>query len=222
MSNTRRLIHQNLLDGDYPPIEVETLLESSLTEEFVRKFLGDTPARPIRLGVAPAYSPKSALLAVAIATTSKAFIVQFNKKEESAKSGRQILRSMIFCEPDCQLFAFDLGLLAISLYLDHNIRMLNGVDVQSACAGSGDSTPLKAIKFAVGDHDPVYDANVTLVFESKDWDPKRTTPLAQQAWIASFLPTLSDMEERFNGVKRVNTQDLNDAVSLIRSSCRCS
>jgi len=224
MSVQTKMIHQTLIDEDQPPIRTFIMLESTVTEELVQEFLASatTFPRPIRIGLCPAYSSSGHLCALALSTTSQTLIIQFHNKgkAESAKIGREILHTKVLCEPDCTLFAFDLGLLATSLFKDHGLRMLQGVDIQSACSGA--DSPLAAIQFAAGDRIAVHPENIMAAFEPRSWDPSRTTTFALVAWIASYLPTIPDMEERFNSVKRVNTQKLDDAVRNVVVSATTS
>ena len=105
--------------------------------------------------------------------------------------------------------------MALSLYLDHDLRILNGVNIESICPESKEIivSPLAAIKFAVGDQWRIYEDNVKTAFQDILWDPAKHTSLALKAWLASFLPAISGQEEQFNTIQRVNTKDQSDGVS---------
>ncbi|KZT00793.1 uncharacterized protein LAESUDRAFT_764322 [Laetiporus sulphureus 93-53] len=222
-----RTIYQNLVDSDAPPIKLYTLLESLLTEELIQELLSGAPSSPlpipIRIGISPAYSSAGTLCAIALASETVALIIQFNNE---ANAQREMLSSQVFCNADCFLYAFDLGPLAAALYLDRKLRMLNGIDVQDACLpGEGsDRDPFAAIKFAVGEDEQLYKENIDSAFEDLTWDtslPRCFNSVALRAWVARYLPNIADMEERFNGVKRVNTQDMDDEyVKLIAQFAR--
>ncbi|KAI0951281.1 hypothetical protein AcW1_008363 [Taiwanofungus camphoratus] len=211
-----RSIHQNFVDEDCPPIQVRIMLESSLTVDIIHDFIGlpsSDCSQSRRVGISPAYVPSGRLSAIGIATDYKVLIVQFHSKEksETAKRGREILQSELLCHPDSIIVAFDLAPLALSLYYDHRIRMLNGINFQSACSGRSNSTPLSAIEFAVGDQVPIHKENIGAAFQDTlDWDPSQTTTLALRAWIATYLSHFGDMEERFRSVERVNTQKFSE------------
>ncbi|KZT73688.1 P-loop containing nucleoside triphosphate hydrolase protein [Daedalea quercina L-15889] len=214
----KRTIYQNFIDKHSPPIEQHTLLESKLTDELLDDFLKSAPSfpNPIRVGVAPAYSEKDQLLAIAIATESTILVVQLQKsKGDTLHRSRGLLLTKVLCNADCMLYAFSIGQLAMSLFIDHGLRIVNGVNVESVCPESQKSivSPLAAIKFAVGDQWPIYEDNIKAAFQDKIWDPKpaKHTSLALKAWLASFLPTIPDQEERFNAVQRVNTKDKSDS-----------
>lgn len=211
-----RTIYQTFLDTNTPPIRLETLLESKLTDEHLDKLLKSAPMfpNPIRVGIAPAYSDKDQLLAIAIATESNVLVIQLQKKSTPPKA-RNLLVTKVLCNPDCMLYAFSLATLALSLYLDHGLRILNGVSIESICPQSeeGFVWPLDAVKFAVGDQWPIHEDNIKAAFQEKNWDPAKHTSLALRAWLASRLPAIPDQEERFNSVQRVNTKDKSDSVS---------
>ncbi|KAH9917836.1 P-loop containing nucleoside triphosphate hydrolase protein [Fomitopsis serialis] len=213
-----RTILQNLVDKHQPPIKLHTLLESKLTDEILDEFLTSAPTHPnpIRIGIAPAYSPSDQLLAIAIATESRILVIQLQKsKGDTLHRGRALLLTKVLCNSDCMLYAFNIGQLALSLFLDHGLRIVNGISIEGICPGSQECiiSPLEAVQFAVGDQWPIYEDNIKAAFREKIWDPTpaRQTPLALKAWLASFLPAIPDIEERYNSVKRVNTKDKSDS-----------
>jgi regulator of nonsense transcripts 1 len=184
----------------------------------------DGAFRPI--GIAPAYSESgSRLVVLAIANQSNALLVEFySSKPGKGKStgpikprdntGRTLLQDKLFCRTDGDLFAFDFQPLALSLYHDHGgLRLVNGVDIQSACCPKA-RQPLASIQFALGGTAAIYEDNVRDSFENMVYDPKRTTEIALRAWIAQYLPQLGAMEEIFAQAKRIDTQKLADVVSL--------
>ncbi|KAH9838487.1 P-loop containing nucleoside triphosphate hydrolase protein [Rhodofomes roseus] len=214
----QRIITQNFIDKHQPPIRQETLLEASLTDEFLDEFLKSAPTfpNPIRVGIAPAYGPSDQLLAIALATESRVLVIQLQKsKGDTLYRGRGVLLTKVLSNPDCLLYAFNIGQLAISLFLDHGLRIVNGISVQGICPESQEKivSPFAAVKFAVGDQWPIYEENIKAAFREKLWDPKpaRQTSLALKAWLACFLPAIPNMEEQFNTVKRVNTKDKSDS-----------
>ena len=211
-----RMIYQTFLDKNSPPLHLETLLESKLTDEHIDKFLKSAPAfpNPIRVGITPAYNEKDQLLAIAIATEANILVIQLQNKGTPSK-GRNLLLTKVLCNPDCVLYTFNIAQLALSLYLDHGLRILNGVNIESICPQSqaGVVSPLDAVKFAVGDRWPIHEDNLKAAFQEKLWEPAKHTSLALKAWLASCLPAIPDQEERFNSVQRVNTKDKSDSVS---------
>ncbi|KAL6307425.1 P-loop containing nucleoside triphosphate hydrolase protein [Sparassis latifolia] len=214
-----RIIDQHVLDEHHPSINVQILLESALTAELIESlFAGGatTTSDPSnrRVGLAPAYTTSGNLTALAIGTARKILVVQFHAKRraETNKAGRELLQAAVLCNPDCTVYTFDLAPLAAAMYYDHRLRLVNAVNIGSACAGTGDDSPLAAIQFAVGDKVTVIKENVTRLFNDLVWDQRRTTPLVLRAWVAHYVSGISDMEEKFREVKRVNTKDMNDVL----------
>ncbi|KAI0775212.1 P-loop containing nucleoside triphosphate hydrolase protein [Trametes elegans] len=207
MASKTSTIYQNLLDDDHPPISLkDEVIESKWTNELFQTFFEGVPT-PRRVGVAPIYSEGGSLCRLALAVSEKVLVLQFHAKNKGANAykGRAILSSEVLCNPDVLVIGFDLSKLAITLFTDQNLRVLNGIDVQSIC-GSG-REPLAAIKTAAGDAVPVMDSNVEATFESSVLDPKRTIPIALQAWVAQCIPTFPGMEDAFQGATRINTHD---------------
>ncbi|KAI0719276.1 P-loop containing nucleoside triphosphate hydrolase protein [Cerioporus squamosus] len=210
-----RTIHQTLLADNHPHIHVkDELAESALTEDlFAEFFQGCPPARFV--GLAPIYTDRGNLTRLVMAVSTKVLIVQFAAagKGKNAYIGREVLQSQVLCNPDVTLVAFDLGELALALYADQGIRLLNGVDIQSACGTDRDHNAV--IKFAVGDRATVYETNVSGVFQSSILDAnssskRTTTPFALQAWVAQCLSGYDGMEERLREAKMINTQDMGE------------
>ncbi|KAL7279197.1 hypothetical protein ACG7TL_007037 [Trametes sanguinea] len=208
-----RVIYQNLLDHDFDMISMqEEVLESKLSKDFFDDLFAGSPT-PRFVGVAPIYLENGTLTRLALAVSNKAVIIQFHAKGKGANAykGREVLAAEVLCNPDVLLLSFDCVKLAIALFADQNLRIVNGIDVPDACDGSH-RTPLAAIKFAAGDRVAVMDENVEATFESSIFESRRTTSLALQAWIAQCLPTLPGMEDRFQGAKRINTMKMTDAA----------
>ncbi|CDO73717.1 hypothetical protein BN946_scf185015.g45 [Trametes cinnabarina] len=217
MAPKLRTIHQNLLDDDFGVISVqEDVLESHLCKQFFDDLFADIPS-PRVVGLAPIYLENGTLTRLALAVTNKVVVVQFHAKGKGANAykGREVLSAEVLCNPDVLLPAFDCSNLAIALYSDQGLRILNGIDVQDAC--DGDRTPLAAIKFAAGDRVAVMDENVAATFESSVFESRRIASFALQAWIAQCLPTLSGMEARFQAAKRIDTSRHSDAALRVFS-----
>ena len=188
-----RVIQQTLIDSYYPNVQVQDdLIESALTKEIFEDLLRSCPT-PRRVGLAPIYSSTSrnrgTLTRLVVATSTKALVIQFHAKGKGANAyrGRELLTEYILCNEDVTLLAFDITKLAIALFADHDLRILNGVDVQSAFGVEG-KPPLAAIEFAVSEHATVMKEEVANVFAHFVWDDKHansvTIHCTQQAWVA--------------------------------------
>ena len=208
-------ILQNIIDDFYPAIAVsDDILESKITKELLDDFLSDTPT-PRIVGLAPAYSPKGTLTHLIISVQTRAIAVQFHSKNKGANAycGREILADHILCNPDVTLAAFDLPKIALALFPDQNIRLVNGVDLQDAAYGA-DRDPLATIKFAIEDRAPVLEENVPTVFASTSniFDAKRIANIVIQAWVAQCICSFDVMEARIQDTKRINTKDCDEEV----------
>ncbi|KAI0749340.1 P-loop containing nucleoside triphosphate hydrolase protein [Daedaleopsis nitida] len=212
-----RIIHQHLIDDTFPPIEVsDEVSEPTLTAAVFDDFFQDCPA-PRFVGLAPIYTERGALCRLALAVRTKVMIVMFPAKGKGTKAyaGRDFLRSHVLCNPAVTLLSFDFDKLAIALFTDQDLRVVNGVDIQSACGSGRD--PFATIKHVVGEQVPVNQKNVNSVFQSSildQKDQKRTTHFALQAWAAQCLPTFEGMEEIFRSAKMINTQDIPELELL--------
>ncbi|RPD74791.1 P-loop containing nucleoside triphosphate hydrolase protein [Lentinus tigrinus ALCF2SS1-7] len=205
-----RVILQNVLGDNHPPIHVQDqLAESALTEDLFNNFFeGCPPARFV--GLAPVYTERGNLSRLALAVSTKVVIVQFSAKGkgQSAYAGRELLQSHVLCNPDVTTLGFDLGELAIALYTDQSIRLSNGVDVQSACGTERSHSAV--VKLAVGDRATVYEENIVRHFQTLLDTGKRTSSFALQAWLAQCLSSYDGMEERFRGALKIDTKTMGE------------
>ncbi|KAJ7274286.1 AAA domain-containing protein [Mycena haematopus] len=236
---------QNLLDGVESKLELLTKHENELTAKLLEVFAGP-------IGIAPGYSKSGGLVALAIADDMYCLIVQFysnsgnsttgnstrgrgyggKREERPAKerdmSGRRLLEQLILCRDAGDLLAFDFGPLSMSLYCGVDLRITNGIDIQSAFSAV-DRKPLSAIKDAVGDTIRVFEENVTNSFQNPIYDPARdrhcVSDLAMRAWISQYLFTIGNGAETFMKVPKINTkalepQTLNILAKMTQDSLR--
>jgi regulator of nonsense transcripts 1 len=208
--STHHNFHQNFFDDDIDPILTRTVHERELTEEHLEPFLNNS------LGIAPAYSETDRrLIVLAIANQSEALLVEFSGgKPNRDNKGRILLQDKLFCRSQHDIFAFDFEAIALSLYRDHGLRLVNGVDIQSACCAKT-RQPLASIKFAVGNTTTIYEDNVRNQFETMVYDHKRTSEPALRAWLSQYLPRINGMEETFVKAQRIDTQKLPGIVSQL-------
>ncbi|KAJ6508018.1 P-loop containing nucleoside triphosphate hydrolase protein [Mycena vitilis] len=237
---------QTLLDGVESKLELKTKHESDLERKFLSVFAHAGP-----IGIAPGYSKSGGLVALAIADDTYCLIVQFYSNsgnsamrtaprgrgggrrhdgppKERDTTGRKLLEEIILCRAAGDLLAFDFGPLCMSLYCGVDLRVTNGIDIQSAFSAV-DRKPLSAIKDAVGDSVRVFEDNVIAVFENPiydpDHDPNCVSDLAMRAWISQYLITIGNGAETFTKVAKINTkaletQTLNILAKMTQDSLR--
>ncbi|KAF7970074.1 hypothetical protein HWV62_25050 [Athelia sp. TMB] len=218
-SLTTRHFHQNFFDEDIDPITATTVKLSHLTEELLKPFL-DNPCDPI--GIAPAYAQSdNQLVVLAISNASQILLVELFSKINAERGtfvpsqrknsrGHTLLQDKLLYRPMGSIYAFDFEPLALSLYKDHGgLRLVNGVDLQSACCPEDrDRQPLMSIKAAIGDDTTIYDDNIRDSFENMIYDPKRTPEIANRAWVSQYLARLGTMEAVFAAAKKIDTQKI--------------
>ncbi|KAI0078805.1 hypothetical protein K474DRAFT_811260 [Panus rudis PR-1116 ss-1] len=213
-----RLLQQNILDVSHPSIVVQTIQEIELNDEILSKLVTDATRA---VGISASYTQKNKLAVLALCTSANVLIITFrNTVNDAVAKARQLLQDRVLCSPSRQIYAFDIGPVALSLFLDRDLRLVNGVDFQSACSAAQNRDPVKAIEFAIAStsirlHSP---DNVRSVFNDNAWiwdtsDRRSERVLALRAWIAVYLSSVNgDMEDRVRQVPRVNTSVVPDAV----------
>lgn len=230
-------ILQTILDGPQPslntPLPTHTFQESALGESDLLSVF-DHP-RP--LGISPGYSDQGRLLSLAIADDKNCRIVEFwqpplakagrNRRSDNGRQpisppqevldARKTLQEKILCRPGGDIFAFDMGPLAMSLYCDLDLRIANATDVQSAFSAV-DRKPLTAIEKTVGNTAKIKKDNVRTLFLYPVYDQEdrnRATDLAMRAWISQFLPGYENGPELFDKVLKIDTSKLSPEVRPI-------
>ena len=224
MAPTTKQILQNMLNINLPTLEMISLLDSELTEEGVAQFVGHvTPGRSLVVGLSGGYSSSGVLNTLALAVGYKILLIQFRSKtkanETAVADARKLLSDSVLCRSDAILYAFDMGPLALGLYSDHGLPIESGIDIQSACSCDDPRSPLEATKFMTASTHAakIYPDNIRNAFESRIRDlgkPETSVALAMRAWLASFVPTLGDMEERLREVPKINTKSMPADVSV--------
>ncbi|KAJ7170755.1 P-loop containing nucleoside triphosphate hydrolase protein [Mycena crocata] len=246
-NRNRRNQESNLLDGVESKLELKTMQESALSEDILGVFNHSGP-----IGIAPGYSKSGGLVALAIADDTYCLIVQFFKNQAAGggsqysgrgrggkraeqqapkqrdTTGRKKLEEIVLCRAGGDLLAFDFGPLSMALYCGVDLRITNGIDIQSGFSAV-DRKPLSAIKAAVGDTIKVFDDNVIAVFENPIYDPDKdrncVSDLAMRAWISQYLVTIGNGAETFTKVSKIDTkklepQTLNVLAKMTQDSLR--
>ncbi|KAJ7773406.1 hypothetical protein B0H16DRAFT_148564 [Mycena metata] len=221
---------QTLLDGVESKLELKTKREDELERDFLDVFDHALP-----IGIAPGYSKSGNLVALAVADDTYCLIVQFFSNNHSSApggsargrgrggkraeqppkvrdtTGRKLLEEIILCRNGGDLLAFDLGPLSMSLYCGVDLRLTNGIDIQSAFSAV-DRKPLSAIKAAIGDTLRIFNDNIIDVFQNPIYDPDKNpycvSDLAMRAWISQYLYTIGNGAETFTKVPKIDTQKL--------------
>ena len=187
------------------------------------------------IGISPGYSAAGKLISLAIADDKICRIIEFSQPKNANQrangkppptfkpeivSALQKLQDHILCRIAGDIFAFDMGPLAMSLYCDlGGLRITNAVDIQSAFSAV-DRKPLTAIKTSLGTSVKISEENVTNVFFNPIYDfedRNRTTDLAQRAWVSQYLVRSGNGAEMFEKVPRIDTKKLDPNVSHLVS-----
>ena len=219
---TFRYIHQNFIDEDIDRIRVETIHETQLTDEILDDFLDDQ--HPVGISAAFSHSDHR-LVVLAVSCQLKIMLVEFWSSKASSRgkskpekvrdhSGRELLEHRVLCRPYGDLVGFDFKEIALGLYRDLGLRVVSGIDIQSACSAS--RLPLEVIKQAFGESDvTIHEDNIRDSFEhgtTPDQDPKRQSNIGLHAWISQHLAEIGSMEEVFAKAKKINTMSMTVEV----------
>jgi hypothetical protein len=115
---------------------------------------------------------------------------------ERSVRGRQAL-SELFTNPYHFILAFDLARLALALYHEQEIAILNGIDLQDCMPNGGSRAVVDAVKFAVGDEATVWERNVQAAFKApfltpneKERDRSAVQRMVSRAWVSHYIAKL--------------------------------
>jgi len=221
-------LFQNIIQGSEPVINrtipIRTISETEVEESDAL----DSFNHAFPLGISPGFAETGRLVALAIADEKQCLIIEIqrqrsgngkkiNPPSQAVQKARQLLQEKVLCRDAGDIFAFDMGPLAMSLHTDLNIRITNAVDIQ--CAFSAvERKPIDAMKAALGDSIKINENNVRTLFLHPVYDHEdrhRHSELSMRAWISQFLPSFKDGAIQFNEVKRINTKDFHPQVSTV-------
>lgn len=205
---------QTILEGPnaelHRPISTVTLSEGKLKSDGLLAFDHAEP-----LGISPGFNDNGYLVALAIADSKECRIIEFEVKRPSrGQEGRRTLESKVLCRDIGNIFAFDLGPLAMSLLKDLGLRISNAIDIQSSFSAI-DRKPTSAIEVALGESVKIKQDNVRNLFMHPVYDGNRCSKndLFMRAWISQFLASFGNGMMLFEKAKKINTRTLNDLVS---------
>lgn len=223
-----RRLDQNLLSMRCSQLLVETVWEDELSEEKFATLFEGVETKPRHIGLAPGYTSVGRLTVLAVAIGSNVSLVRFrnNREGKTLSATLQRIQDALLCNTDNLFYAFDMGPLALSLYIDQRLRITGAIDVQCGCTAKDDRDRdvANAVQFAVKgtSNDRIHRENIVATFKDQVWDERKTAnSLAFRAWLAGFLPSVGDMELRFAEVPRINTLDMSDDVSRASLSWIC-
>ncbi|KAF5342579.1 hypothetical protein D9611_001793 [Ephemerocybe angulata] len=204
------------------------------------------------LGLAPGFSKKGKIVALAVCDGTNAVILEFtgalkksgtNKKDKPTSDStpsssdtdndshasntgpsiqtdpRQCLQEILLCptSPDVSITAFDLGPLAMALYIDLGLRITNAIDVQDAfsfvCKGTRHPHLVVQAALKSAQHQKIKPNldRIEREFRNEEYDPTEVNhrkELMCRAWLAHFLVADCVDAATMAEIKRVNTQDM--------------
>lgn len=201
---------QTIFKTFHSPIPFTSISEIDLVArpQVLEAFLG---AADGVVGLAPVYGARRVLTTLAIASTSRVLVVQFPKKKPSQMNGgRALLRDLILCRPDLQKHAFRMDKLAVSLFLDRNVRITRAVDLLSL--STQDRGSLEAIMVALGGEVTIHKESVKELFKHQEAAGTLVSDVAMQAWAACHVASLSFLSNRISKVARIDTDALHITV----------
>lgn len=215
MSDSTFSIVQNIFKEPHPPILVTTCPCTGLTPKIIQDFL--QTAEDGIIGVAPAYGTKCVLSVIAFASATQVLLVRLSTSKKPKKGkrrsteGRDILQEFLLCAHSHSKVAFQMDVLATSLYHDLDLRISGAVDLLSGA--KGDRHSLEAIMNSIGGETSLNKPTVIALFKGEEKLDKTPIPdTAMQAWVAWRGATLKNMVARLIKVPRIDTSALTETV----------
>ncbi|KAJ4477313.1 hypothetical protein J3R30DRAFT_201991 [Lentinula aciculospora] len=217
-------VYQNFLHANTTQYEalntvnIQTVIcdETGVTRGAVNAVKGTNKPLGCSVGLHP---KDQTISAIAISNSgNRCLVVEFTTQLGLRATGRRgsrtafdLVRAMIedvLCLPT-SFYAFDLAPLALALYRELNIRITDGVDIQSAFPGSR-KTSLEAILAIIGDDAGIRvdKDHIISAFEDLSYDPKLSsnrTALIQRAWISQFIAGYENAPEQFDATRHIDT-----------------
>jgi regulator of nonsense transcripts 1 len=217
---------QDIFRQSHSSILVTIHQKANLTRAILKKFLETADDGVV--GLAPGYGPNCVLSVLAVATSTTVLLVQFTKlngkKRKKGKNGAtqanelDLLEELIFCADSCSKFAFQMDILATSLYFDYGLRIRGAVDLLATGTGKDERHSLAAMMNALGGEGTLNKLRVGTVFsDEKFGKTSRLEDVSLRAWCAWRAATLTNAAQRLNAAPRISTQDLDETVSRVET-----
>ncbi|KAF7424522.1 hypothetical protein PC9H_009829 [Pleurotus ostreatus] len=223
-------MYQNLYDDLNDPgcILYRTRLLKDLKSAALKPFMAAQP-----IGASAEYSKDGYLSTLALVTKILegspeakgkwgCLIVEFpasggrkGDRPDSPNSQDDSLLQKMFQQQTSNIYAFDIAPLAMSLFGDHNLRISNGIDIQSAFPKIVDRNPLKIIHDIVDSRFRVFDENIKSVFRHSnvsDDSANMHNDLILRAWISRTIVDIESASTTFDKVPKVNLANFPDAT----------
>jgi hypothetical protein len=216
-------IDQPLFKADCAPIRVVSCHENSLTIAIVNQFIDSVNTGYV--GVAPVYGTNCKLVRIAFATMSDVLLVYLSSKTSRSKhknhqqtrvSGRELLITKIFCDPDIWKCVFKMDKLAASLFLDLHSRVISGIDLLSISTNASRHA-IETVLAALGGETILHKENVVELFGHHESVAASPESLALQAWAAYRAGTKQSTYQRLKDLRDVTTLDRPTAVCIVFS-----
>ncbi|KAH7913560.1 hypothetical protein BJ138DRAFT_604646 [Hygrophoropsis aurantiaca] len=207
-------VKQDVFLAGHLPIFVECIHENALSESILLRFLDSCPDG--KLGVAPVYGSRCVLTSMAFSTPFRALLIRFSgpkatKQHHMERPARELLRDLIFCHPQRQIYGFQMDRIAIALYLDLSLRIRAGVDLLSASKRNNRHS-LDALMDVLGGEHTLNKLGVKALFRHREGAETKQCDTALQAWVASQASKLVTMSRRVLAVPRIDTYTMLDTV----------
>ncbi|TFK50015.1 hypothetical protein OE88DRAFT_1661507 [Heliocybe sulcata] len=217
---------QAVFKAAHPDINVIPVHINALTERHIAAFIKSRENDFV--GVAGAYGPRCALVAVAFATPTEVLLVRFSSSEDAAKrqvtrknrrrSTLDMLQDALLCHSGMQKLSFNMDRLATSLFLDQRIRLVQGIDIQSAVGPVSCRQDMPLVFKALGGKQTLHASNVAKCFgDEKFVDDSK---LAIRAWASYHSMATLFPDSSLRNFSTVDTKSLDKKVR--RSWCTVS
>lgn len=224
-------LHQTLVNGHHPLIELVIVPESKIENAHVDRLLdgtsGDaTPGSWKVAGMHPCYSKSGHLSALAICVGQKALLIH-NITKPTIKSPsrpkpppvtRLHLQSKLLSRSSgFTIVAFNAHELVLALHRDMGLASTRVLDLLSLPPGKRDIVEtVQYVTRARVERLELFTDTVRYVFQSSIFNMDERWNPVQVAWFASFLASESDVKQELVRITAVNSTESTKLVSIIR------
>ncbi|KAK0431636.1 uncharacterized protein EV420DRAFT_1707462 [Desarmillaria tabescens] len=192
-------LHQDIYTAPHCPIIVSCHNANALRAVTLHYFMASV-ATTGHLGIAPVYGSKCALSTVAFASLTHVMIIDFPRQRKgggnlpaSAKHPTlDLLEYIVLCSPYPK-YAFRMDNIALSLILDLNLPIVNGVDLLDL---QSNRQSFESVLVALGGksyHSQLHCENIVALFQQEESSQTLEKHTTLQAWSACCAVMLDHM-----------------------------
>lgn len=207
----KRTIPQTVFKTGSTRIHLLDLHETDLSSPVLNDFMSSHSGA---IGLSATYGSKCSLTTLALSNGTQTLVLRLSGSKHRT-AGRELLASGVLCSTSIEKVAFDMDRVATSLYLDHSLRIVGAIDVQSLHKPEGSRGSIETFMNALGGEVCVNRDAALKGFLPQDSKSNDIDKCALRAWCSWKLTTSAAYASNRRKSRAINTLNIDGPVRLL-------